>query len=290
MRRFSTLLLIIPLTLLSLRTAAQSLPPVSLPHTEARPIRSAVLGGETYQLLVHFPANYNPARRYDVLYVLDGINAFPAAIDCLGILHGEGDTTYREPLLVAISDGTMIGQPGNKRDRDYTPTAFKTHWGASGGGGGAAFLRFLEQEVMPLVEATYPVTRRRTLYGYSYGGLLAAYALLSKPGLFQTVLMGSPSLWTDDAVMLRRFEPDYARTHTDLPARAWLSVGEQDANLIDDDRAFGAALAGRRYPSLRLETRVLPGLDHLSGIHPTMLQAFRWAFCGTDPAQSIVKP
>lgn len=278
--RLFTLFLTRVLCLVTILVRAQNHPPVTLPNTEVRTIQSRILNGETYQLLVHFPAGYDAKKRYDVLFVLDGINAFPAAIDCLGILHGEGDPTYREPLLIGISDGAPIGQPGNKRDRDFTPTAFRTHWGATGGGGAPKFLQFMAQEMIPFVEKQYPVTPNRTLYGYSYGGLFAAYALLTRPTLFKTVLIGSPSLWADDAVMLRTLEPNYARTHTDLPARVWLSVGENDDNLIDDDRKFGDVLKSRNYPSLRLETRILPGLNHLTAIQPTMLQALRWAFCG----------
>lgn len=272
---------------LALGTNAQTHPPVSLPSTEVRTIQSAVLNGETYQLLVHFPDNYDLRKKYDVLYVLDGVGAFSTAVNCLGILHGDCEKGYNEPLLIGISDGAEVGKPGNKRDRDFTPSAFKTHWGATGGGGAADFLAFLEGEVIPFVEKNYAVTPNRALYGYSYGGLFASYALLTKPELFKTVLIGSPSLWTDDAIMLRSFEPNYARTHTDLPVNVWLSVGEKDENLIDDDRKFGDVLKSRKYPSLRLQTSILPGLNHLTGIQPTMLQAFTWAYCGTSANQPV---
>ncbi len=258
---------------------AQTTSPVSLPGTEVRTLKSSVLNGETYQLLVHFPDNYTTQKTYDVLFVLDGMDGFPMAISCLGILHGECDKNYSEPLLIGISDGAMIGKPGNKRDRDFTPTAFKTHWGASGGGGGPNFLQFIEQEVIPFVEKTYPVTGNRAIYGYSYGGLFTAYALLAKPALFKTVMIGSPSLFADDAVVLRRFEPEYARTHNDLPMSVWLSVGSTDENLVDDTKKLAEVLNSRKYPSLQLRSEVLPGVNHLTGIQPTMLQAFKWAYC-----------
>lgn len=269
----------------SLAVRAQTTQLVTLPQTEMRPIRSAILNGETYQLLVHFPDDYDPAKRYDVLYVLDGLDGFPMAISCLGILHGECDKTYREPLLIAISDGTLIGKPGNKRDRDFTPTAFKTSWGSSGGGGGPAFLAFIEKEVIPLVEKTYSVTTNRAIYGYSYGGLFTSYTLLTRPDLFRTVMVGSPSLFADDALVLRRFEPDYAKTHNDLPLSVWLSVGENDDYLIEDTQKLADALTSRHYPSLRLQSTRVKGVNHLTGIQPTMLQAFKWAYCGTPSSR-----
>ncbi len=286
MRTASGFFLLFLLSLM-LKAKAQTYPPVSLPGTEVRTIKSTVLNGETYQLLVHFPNNYDARKKYNVLYVLDGLDGFPMAISCLGILHGDCDKEYNEPLLIGISDGAEIGKPGNKRDRDFTPTAFKTSWGGSGGGGGPAFLRFIEEEVIPFVEKTYPVTPNRAIYGYSYGGLFTSYALLTKPGLFKTVMVGSPSIWADEAVILRKIEPDYARTHSDLPVRVWLSVGEKDENLIDDDRKLGEVLKLRKYPSLQLHTAILPGLNHLTAIQPTMLQAFTWAYCGTSSGQPI---
>lgn len=269
----------------SLAVRAQTTQLVTLPQTEMRPIRSAILNGETYQLLVHFPDDYDPAKRYDVLYVLDGLDGFPMAISCLGILHGECDKTYREPLLIAISDGTLIGKLGNKRDRDFTPTAFKTSWGSAGGGGGPAFLAFIEKEVIPLIEKTYPVTTNRAIYGYSYGGLFTSYTLLTRPDLFRTVMVGSPSLFADDALVLRRFEPDYAKTHNDLPLSVWLSVGENDDYLIEDTQKLADALTSRHYPSLRLQSTRVKGVNHLTGIQPTMLQAFKWAYCGTPSSR-----
>ncbi len=275
MKLFLTLLLLAVHTL----GDAQSHPPVSLPATEIRSIKSSILNGETYQLLVHFPQNYKSTERYNVLFTLDGIDNFPLAIACLGILHGECGNEFAEPLLIGISDGSAINTPGNKRDRDYTPTAFKTSWGGSGGGGAPAFLQFIEQEVIPFVDKNYPVTKNRALYGYSYGGLFASYALLTKPELFKKVLIGSPSVWADDEVIVRQFEPEFAKTHSDLPVDVWLSVGEKDDNLIDGEKKLAAVLQSRNYPSLRLKTIILPGLNHLTGIHPTMLQAFKWAYC-----------
>lgn len=258
---------------------AQKPMPVSLPNTEAVSIQSKTLNGETYQLLVHFPDNYNASQAYDVLFVLDGLSAFPVAIDCLGILHGECGDKFSEPILVGISDGAMIGKAGNKRDRDFAPTVFKTSWGASGGGGAGKFLTFVEQEVVPLVENRYKTTQNRSLYGYSYGGLFASYALLTKPGLFKNILIGSPSLFADENVIQKKIEPAFAKSHKDLPLRVWLSVGEQEEYMIDDINDFAKTLQNRQYPGLVLNHTVLKGLNHLTGIHPAMLQAFKWAFC-----------
>lgn len=253
--------------------------PVTLPSTEIVSIRSSVMKGETYQLLVHVPKNYQKAKKYEVVYVLDGINAFPIAIDCLGILYGECGNTYVEPILVGISDGTQIGDTNNKRDRDFTPTKFSTPWGMKGGGGGPAFLSMIEKEIIPYVNAHYATNGKNTLYGYSFGGLFSSYVLLTKPELFHTILIGSPSLFADEKVIIHKLEPSFAVNHKDLPNRVWLSVGENDTYLKDDAIEFSKILQKRAYPNLKFQFTELKGLNHLTGIHPTMLQAFKWAFC-----------
>jgi predicted alpha/beta superfamily hydrolase len=70
------------------------------------------------------------------------------------------------------------------RARDFTPT--KTSREATSGGA-AAFLDFLEHEVIPFVDRTYrTIPSDRGLLGHSYGGLFAIYALEQTAGAFST--------------------------------------------------------------------------------------------------------
>ena len=61
-------------------------------------------------------------------------------------------------------------------------------------GGAAAFLEFIEKELVPHVEANYPVTQFRTLIGHSYGGLFTLFALAERPALFNYYLAIDPSM------------------------------------------------------------------------------------------------
>ena len=61
-------------------------------------------------------------------------------------------------------------------------------------GGAPCFLDFIENELIPYVEANYPVTQFRTLIGHSYGGLFTLFALAERPALFNYYLAIDPSM------------------------------------------------------------------------------------------------
>jgi predicted alpha/beta superfamily hydrolase len=63
------------------------------------------------------------------------------------------------------------------------------------------YLAFVERELIPYIEARYRADpQRRALGGHSLGGLFGAYALLTKPELFQHYILSSPSLWFHENV------------------------------------------------------------------------------------------
>jgi enterochelin esterase-like enzyme len=140
--------------------------------------------GRDYELIVGLPESYvkEPQRRYPVLYLLDGQCDFNIGNQMSGALRY--DKVIPEILVVGI---TYAGEKPNYtqlRRADYTPT----HWqppdeNAPFGGDGPKFLRFLQENLLPTVEATYRVdASQRILAGHSAGGLFTLYALLEKAG------------------------------------------------------------------------------------------------------------
>lgn len=81
------------------------------------------------------------------------------------------------------------------RTRDYTPTMIAS-W--PGGGGSAAFVTFLCDELIPFVGGRYRAnSTQRGLGGRSLGGLFATHVLLQHPGIFSRYWIAAPSLWWD---------------------------------------------------------------------------------------------
>src|ERR1700730_10304897 len=85
------------------------------------------------------------------------------------------------------------------RVRDFTPTKTSE---AANSGGAAAFLDFLEYELIPFVDRTYrTIPSDRGLLGHSHGGLFAIYALEQQPALFQRIVAASPALSWDNRLL-----------------------------------------------------------------------------------------
>lgn len=101
-----------------------------------------------------------------------------------------------EMILVGISNDT-------NRNRDLTTSPVDSPW-IKESGGADAFMAFIEKELIPFVEANYPVTNYRTLIGHSYGGLFTINALMNHSQLFDNYIAMDPSLDWDNQKLLKQ--------------------------------------------------------------------------------------
>jgi predicted alpha/beta superfamily hydrolase len=253
---------------------AQQPMPVTVPNSEHRVIQSKV-AGHPYDVYVHLPAGYATAtQKYPVLYVVDGDNDFAPSLEYLGLLMAEYHIP--EPIVVAIGDGGPIGSPGNKRNRDFTPTATAA---MPESGGAPAFLGFIEQELLPMIETTYRAdATQRSYYGYSMGGLFGTYILFQKPTLFRNILLGSPALGYNNSQIFS-IEQAYHAAHRDLPVHVFLEVGTlEPAGQKEPYQRLVQLLQTRKYTGLDLHTVVIDRATHLTGKPDAMLKALGWAY------------
>ena len=179
----STLLTLLCLAAAGAMSAGETAPasPVKLPGTAHHQLASAKIG-QTYDLFVSLPEDYaTSGKSYPVLYVLDGWH-FPL----MAFLQNNNIYSERMPPVIMVNIGHGQGvNPMPLRARDFTPTNM-SDWPTSGGA--AAFLEFLERDIIPLIERTYRTNPAdRGLLGHSMGGLFALYALEERPGLFQRI-------------------------------------------------------------------------------------------------------
>ena len=176
--------------LLGLRGAvAQSAPEFLQQRGVSDTVHSELLN-EDRLIYVDFPLDYTPgsAQKYPVAFLLDGDVLLPAAgtvqdyysggftpdMIIIGISNAEYRTRDLTPPKVAKEQATAAA---DKMEVAMTPNAVAED-------GAAVFLDFIEKELVPYVEANYPVTHFRTLIGHSYGGLFTMYALAERPTLF----------------------------------------------------------------------------------------------------------
>ncbi|MGB3436179.1 alpha/beta hydrolase [Achromobacter sp.] len=248
------------------------------------------VSGRGYQVFVALPSSYakQPQRRYPVLYVTDADYAFPVIRQLARRLNVEGPQ-IEDFILVGLSYGK--GEDGGvSRQRDYTPTpngpstapAHAIH------GQAGAYQQYLRDQVKPFVMARYRVDPARALFlGHSYGALLGAQILFTEPGMFNSYILGSPSLWYDQRYALK-LEARYARQHQDLTANVFLYVGAYEAlrkgdrrynqtvDMVADNRALETALQSRKYPGLKLKSVVLNDEDHLTVAPRGFTQALKY--------------
>jgi len=258
--------------------AAGTAPPVALPSTETRTLRSASNGIE-YRLYVSRPPGYDTTTvRYPVVYMLDADYSFPVAHAVATHLT---ERSHLPPIvLVAIAYPGPLQYRLN-RTRDYTPIYFPT--GGYGpeiqkvSGGGPKFLAFLKAELIPFVEANYRVSSDRTLVGHSYGGLFTLWVALTEPTLFRRSLAVSPSIWYADQMLLR-LEQGQRRAGVTLPPRLYMTAGDlEDPIMASDLRRLERQLRARRGPGA-IRAEVLEGETHNSIFPSGFSRGLRWLF------------
>lgn len=144
-------------------------------------------------------------------YVVDGNAYFSTAVDisrrleCLnstrsiiiGIGYPDSKAVYdfrRGPDLTPPSRDGKYKMPLDRHGKPRTDLSF---------GEAHLFLDFIQSEVMRMVEhELFPTldlgSKRKGLFGHSYGGLFSLNALFTRPELFDFVAAASPSIsWSD---------------------------------------------------------------------------------------------
>lgn len=130
-------------------------------------------------------------KRYPVLILLDGNIHFKAFA---GVVHqmSAGYNGNRQ-----IPEMIVVGLTNVDRERDFTPDKVITRR-QNRTGGGDAFLRFLEEELIPELDRNYRTLPYRMLFGHSLGGLLTTHAYMKAETLFNAFIAVDPSLGTWD--------------------------------------------------------------------------------------------
>lgn len=279
--------------------------PYALPNTFVHPLPDPV-SGRRYEVWIDLPpgmpaASANTPPR-PAVFVTDAPYAFPL-IRALRHRVGQRGQNLADFIVVGLA-GPADESAVDMRSRDYTPTNPLTkpnrrpnRFGAPRYGEGAAYLKYLADVAIPAVSDRYRIDpNRRVILGHSYGALLASQALFERPELFSHYILGSPSLWFDERVMLDR-EAEYAKTHKDLAANVLQYVGSyekvapgarfnKENDLVADALRFQAVLKKRRYRSLRIESHVLAGEDHLTVAPAGATLGLLWALPGRGPYEA----
>jgi len=238
--------------------AAEPVVPVTIENSDYRTIRSDKIG-QTYDLFVSLPADYaTSGKRYSVLYILDGWH-----FTLMAYFQNNNIYSERMPPVIMVNVGHGRGvNPMPLRARDFIPTKLPQE---PTSGGAAAFLDFLEREIIPFVDRTYRTRPNdRGLLGHSYGGLFALYAMVERPGLFQRIVAASPVAGWDANLLFPLARRNLKNLTT--PVRLDLSTGDEgvERQLLAETTAFAQLLDELKPANLDYRFTVFPGENHNS--------------------------
>lgn len=235
--------------------------------------------GETYEIyseilkedrnyILELPKSYETGKKtYPILVLLDGEVNYHSHSGILNHMTQGGQIP--EMIIVAITNVDRV--------RDYTPTNYLTNLNGSSAvenhktsGGSAAFLAFIEQELLPKIEKEYRTNAFKTLVGISHGGLLVGSAFLSKETSFNGFVSMDPSFWWDDQYVVKQLEK------TDLDQikskRIYVSTADKYENFdripqvfianINSHEKFNSTLKNKGFSPSRVELEYFKEENH----------------------------
>jgi uncharacterized protein len=252
----------------------------TLPNTHYIQLHSSQTGHD-HELIISLPDGYaaNPNKKYPVLYFLDAYWDQPLLTSTYGNLMY--DRMAPEFIMVGFSYPGAANY-GEERLRDFTPTVEAGRKTTSGKG--AAFLQFIKETVVPLIEKQYRVDpQQRALSGSSLGGLFAIYAMYQQPDFFTRYIAISPAAGWDDSY-LSKLDSKYSKNHKTLNARLFISYGTAEYKpFAQPIAALQKQIKKRGYKGLALQNYKMQGLRHTGVKGEGYARGLIWAWKDITP-------
>ncbi len=204
-----------------------------------------------------------PDEPHSVLLLNDGQNLFTKTRTVGTRERWRADEAVRAVPGLAI---VGIDSAGRHRGRDYLP--YPNPADPQGGRPqGGRYVAFIIDELLGWLGRRYPPLahpRHLGIGGSSYGAVSALHAALSRPGIFDRLLLESPSLFIGG----RRLLSD-VRAATTLPGRIHLAIGTAEsrdaatsARVLADTVELGAILRAKGLGPRRLHIHIDTGAGH----------------------------
>ena len=181
---------------------------------------------------IYLPPTYveNTLVKMPVVYMHDGQNLFDPNATFGGNTWKVADTMDAGANNGTIAEAIIVG-PENTSARmdEYTPVADPTYMG----GKGDSYLTMLVTELKPKVDAelrTLPDREHTAILGSSLGGLISAYAGVTRADTYGLVGVMSPSTWWDNNWLIGDVGTTKA---TPRPLRVYVDSGDSGASNDD---------------------------------------------------------
>ncbi|WP_343521053.1 alpha/beta hydrolase-fold protein [Sphingomonas sp.] len=241
----------------------------------AQPAGTPIVIGQSYKLdsatmgaartiNVWLPPGYEKgAQRYPVIYLLDGgiEQDFHhiSGLAQLGTIVG----TTRDVIVVGIE---TVDRRNELAFAVVTDAKLKADYPTAGQS--ERFRRFIADEVKPWVEKNYRTSGENALIGESLAGLFVVETMLRAPGLFDTHIAISPSLWWDNEALVKAAPSLLSKARGQL----WLTVANEQGMGV---APFAALLKDKAPGSLKWTYAPRPQETHATIYHGAALAAIR---------------
>jgi len=210
----------------------------TLLHTELWTVQPDGIG---YPLLVYVttPMTPRPETGWPAVLATDGNVCAGTLAQAVGFMAMSSEM----PAAVTVAVGYPLDSATPAivaRNRELTPAPWP-EWDAPYGqllgapappsGSADAFIAFLHDELMPVVERELGVNPAEwTLAGHSLGGLFATHALLSRPGRCRRYLAVGSSFWWKKPLMFDRARA-FAQAARPLNVSVYLAAGDHETTV-----------------------------------------------------------
>ena len=229
---------------------------------------------EERKILVHLPLNYSthPERYYPVAYVMDGSSKDFLMADINTVLSSAG----------VSSEMIIVGIPNTNRNRDLTPPFLKRDLEREDLGAGDQFLQFLQEELVPAIDAKYRTTDQALLVGHSRAGLFSLYAYLEAPASFDAYFCLSPAFWREDHKILERAKEQLIST----PTLIYCSLGgDENDKMKAGFKKVTDFLQMKEDSNFQVEVDLVEGANHQTNPYYSLPKALiAWSNYQAKPA------
>ncbi len=238
---------------------------------------------DTYVVSVCLPKNYfaNKNKTFPVVYLLDANLYF----DIIAATFKKYSEVGLLPPAILVGVGYKdFATMDSLRSRDYTyPTAI-SEYEMSVSGQADKFLSFLNNELVPDIDAKYAVDKKtRVLMGHSLGGYFTAYALtqnsINKNNVFCTYIAASPSIFYNHYYILRELE----KLNADKNISAYVTFGGlEDGEDADEEEVIKSdkvllSLTKSVGDKISFKSDMYSNLGHMDTPLPSFIKGLQWA-------------
>jgi len=261
-----------------------------IPYTEQWTMNSKDNGAE-YRIFMYVPSEPAPAEGYPVTYLLDGNALFGSVVEANRLQTlGNG---HVPAVVVGIGYPTDEPYDDAGRVRDYTvhvpgeelpPRDNGAPWPETGGAD--AFIQFIANQLKPEIEEkVYINLEKQGLLGHELGGFFTLYVLFNRPDLFNTYVIGSPSIWWKNHFIVTMEDTLYKKLRDweetgDLQfKRLLIGVGAAEkSNIIEDARDLYNRLADWQLSNFEADLRIFLEEGPITMLPPLISRGLAYFF------------